>query len=90
MIITLVDNMNVQMVMDIIGAKTIRAVLQEVTPEQCIRASKKMILDAHPLMADDVDAVVKQYCVVLRKLSEAVNEKTKPTDSAPETEEAVN
>jgi hypothetical protein len=74
------------MVFDIIGAKAVRAVLQEVTPQQCIQASKKMMLDAHPLTGDDVQAIIQQYVVTLRKLSEAVNEKPKPTDSEPETE----
>jgi hypothetical protein len=79
LIITMVDGINVQVVMDGLGSKTIRAVLQEITTEQCVRAAQKLAMDGHPLNYEDVKTICDQYVVVMRKFCNAMSEK-EPTE----------
>jgi len=84
MVVTQWDNINVQCVMDIVASKAIRAVLQEATGAQCYRAAQKLRMDGHPLTADDVETVCKQFIVSLRRLAENTLEKGQTIPAEPE------
>jgi hypothetical protein len=69
MILTNFDGINATMVQNGIETKTIRALLQSVSLRQCIEVSELLRVDGHQLLADDVQAIARQFIVNTAKLA---------------------
>src|SRR3954469_22136484 len=82
MIVDGFDGLNVSVKFPVYEVKALRAFLQTVDNyyPALQEASHAMKLDGHPFEPGDVQAVVRQFIVNLRKLSTVVNEKPERED----------
>lgn len=83
MIISGYDGINATMVIDGIALKALRGLLEQVTTDQCRRASEKLLKDNHPYTIDDVQCVAQTFTQVTRILNMKLHERVEAAENEP-------